>query len=762
MPYEQKERIGSLTTPLGEDVLLLRRLRGTEGISRLFRFELELVSERGDLDLGALIGQGAALRFALPDGGERFVHGLIAGFAQAGADRRFTIYRAELVPWLWLLTQRTDCRIFQEKSVPDIIADVFRKCELTDYEFLLNREYQPRTYCVQYRETDFAFVSRLLESEGIHYFFTHESGSHKLVMADAPDHNPACPGQSEAIYEAAAGGNREEDRVEQWTLHRRLRPGQYSLQSFNFEDPGLDLQVSSPSTVEPGRSDKWEIYDYPGGHGAIDPGNANVALRRERGDAEAVVVEGGGGCRAFVSGHRFDLKGHTRAEFEDTWLLVTVEHDLDQSGTLETGGKGAGAVYANRFTAVPHAVVFRPPITIPSPRMPGPQTAIVVGPEGEEIHVDEHGRVKVSFHWDREGGGGENSSCWIRVAQTWAGKKWGALFIPRIGHEVVVEFLEGSPDRPLITGSVYNGAAPPPYELPADATKSTIKSNTSKGGGKFNEIRFEDKQDEEQLFVNAAKQMDINVGEDRYETVAHDRHLTVQNDVVERVDGNRNESVGNDHMEEIGQDRHVNVAGKEAKEVGGSLSLTVGGDGHLHFRSGLNQEVAQTLSVKAMDVAIEAMSTISLKGAGGHVVIDSSGVTVEGNIVTIQGSLTNINSGSGSAPSSASAVSAVAPSPPAEAVLAGTAEPGEVVQIQRHTATTSDTEAEEKTSWIEIELVDEDDNPVPGERYRVELPDGSIAEGSLDENGFKRIEGIEPGSCKVSFPNLDEEAWEKA
>ena len=405
--------------------------------------------------------------------------------------------------------------------------------------------------------------------------------------------------------------------------------------------------------------------------------------------------------------------------------------------------------------------------------MLGSQTAIVVGPSGEEIHTDKYGRIKVQFHWDREGQLDENSSCWVRVSQTWAGKNWGTMILPRIGQEVIVEFLEGDPDRPLVTGCVYNAEAMPPYALPDNKTISGIKTRSTKEGASdaLNTIRFEDKKDQEQLFIQAQRNQDVRVKGDRYETVGNKRHLVVVKDKLEWVKENRHEKVDLDHKEEIGKDRHLKVTGKEARDIGGSLSVSVGGDVIHKFSMNHKHEVTQTLAIKGLSVKVEASTGIELKCGGSSIVLTPAAIFVMG------GPLVNINSGSGPpvGPVTAQAVSPVAPE---EALEADTADPAETQQMRAHqleagtgkygatqVAAFKPAEGEdEELHWIEIELVDEDDKPVPGVRYEVTMPDGEqVASGTLDENGFARIGGIrEPGDCTITFPDLDESAWERA
>jgi type VI secretion system secreted protein VgrG len=397
--------------------------------------------------------------------------------------------------------------------------------------------------------------------------------------------------------------------------------------------------------------------------------------------------------------------------------------------------------------------------------------------------VDEFGRVKVQFYWDRAGKMDENSSCWIRVAQLWAGKGWGAIFTPRIGQEVIVDFLEGDPDRPIITGRVYNADQTVPYALPGEQTKSTIKSMSSKGGGGFNEIRLEDKKGSEQVFVFGQKDEDIRIQNDAKEWIGNDRSMIVIRDQMEKVGRDKHDNIVRDQIEKVGRDHHLDIEGKEAIKIVGSHSKTVTGDVIEVFQANQSTQVTQAIYIKGMNIVIEAMTGMSLKVGGNFITIDSSGVTILGTMV-------NINSGGAALSGSAgSAVSPLAPTDPAEADTANpgendvpTATPGtlattsaeEVSPISGSSAPQSpasnapthdpnDPENKKKKSWIEIQLNDEDGNPIPGEPYKITLPDGTtIADGTLDNKGFARVDNIDPGTCQVTFPNLDKDAWEPA
>jgi type VI secretion system secreted protein VgrG len=535
MLYTQQNRLIAIDTPLGQDVLLLQGFTGQEGISRLFSYQLNLLSEDSSLSFARIVGQRVTIKIALADGGERYINGFVSRFAQSGSDARFTYYRAEVVPWLWFLTRTTDCRIFQNMPVPDIITKIFKDLGFTDFKHKLEGSFEPRDYCVQYRETDFNFVSRLMEEYGIFYFFEHEEKKHTLVLANSPAVHQPCPGQPEAHCDFSAGAMLEEDVIAGWQMEQELRPGKYALTDYNFETPSTSLAVNVASTINVGGNGKYEVYDYPGEYLKKAQGERLAKIRMEEEEAPHVVVSGSGSCRAFTPGYRFDLAGHYSAEMDKCYVLTEVQH-VASVGESYSGGRGdAGESYSNHFTCIPHDVPFRPARVTPKPTVQGPQTAIVVGRSGEEIYTDKYGRVKVQFHWDREGKRDENSSCWIRVSHPWAGKGWGSVSIPRIGQEVIVDFLEGDPDQPIITGRVYNAEQMPPYGLPAGGVVSGLKSNSTKGGGGYNEMSMDDTKGKEKITIHGQYDMGTTIEHDDSQTVHNNRTITVDGTHTEKI-----------------------------------------------------------------------------------------------------------------------------------------------------------------------------------------------------------------------------------
>ena len=766
MAIKQKNREAAIGTPLGEDVLLLVSMSGTEQLSRPFEFQLELASEEHQVKSSDIIGQNVTIRLNLPKDKVRYFNGFVSRFTQTLGSLELARYRATVVPWLWFLTRTSDCRIFQKKKVPDIIKQVFNDHGFSDIEDTLTDSYREWEYCVQYRETDFNFVSRLMEQEGIYYFFKHDNGKHTLVLADSAGAHKSYPDHDQIKFRPADLRASEEKYISDWIVETCIQPGWYALNDFDFKNTQKDLQAKANVAREHAKAD-FSIYDYPGEYVEYNDGVNYAKKRIDELQTQYEAVTASSDVRGICTGCTFTLTEHPREDRNKKYLITyanyTINSDLFQASNE--------AAYTCSFKAIDAAQQFRAPRITPKPTIPGAQTAMVVGPSDKEIYTDEFGRVKVQFHWDRYGTIDENSSCWIRVAQVWAGKNWGAIYIPRIGQEVIVEFLEGDPDRPIITGRVYNDKAMPPYAPKTYPTVSTIKSNSSKGGQGFNEIRFEDKKGEEQIFIHGEKNLDIRLKSDRFETIGNDRHLCVKKDKLEKVDNNRHETVKMDHMEEIGKDRHLKVKGKEAKAVDGSLSLTVGGDVVEKFNANHKEEVSTTREIKAMSVKIEGSTGIELKCGGSSIVLTPAAIFIVG------GPLVNINSGSGP-PVAPVMAQGVSPAAPKEALEADSADPGEVAEIKAQQAETKSgkygsvkvtpykppetkEEKEQKKSWIEIKLEDEEGNPIPGKKYNIKLPDGSVIEGTLDGEGYARVDGIDPGDCEVTFPDDDEETIEE-
>ena len=630
----QAGRVAGIATPLGEDELVLQSLHGEEQLGRPFRYELELLSENTQINLTELVGQNVTVWLQLSKEDTRYFNGFVSRAYQTDAGGNMARYRATVVPWLWFLTRTSDCRIFQEMSVPDIIKEVFRGHGFTDFDEQLSGEYREWEYCAQYRETDFNFVSRLMEQEGIYYFFKHEDGKHTLVLADAISTHEAYPKYEEIKYRAHGKGHSQGQYIQDWTFEMSVQPGSCALCDYDFKNPKNELRVIS-SVERDHAAAQFEIFDYPGEYTESADGEAYARIRIEELQTQHTVVRANSDARGVCTGCTFTLTDFPREDQNQEYLITSVNFQIN-SDVLRPGEQGESSpVFSCTFNAMDAGQPFRPSRITPRPTIAGPQVAVVVGPSGEEIHTDEYGRVKVQFPWDRQGVKDENSSCWIRVSQSWAGKNWGAMIIPRITQEVIVEFLEGDPDRPIITGRVYNADNMPPYDLPDNKTMSTMKSNSSKGGQGFNEIRFEDKTDEEQIFIHAQKNQDVRVQNDSFEWIGNNQHLVVKKDQTEHVENNRNEKVDADHKEEIGKDRNLKVKGKEAKAVDGSLSLTVGDDVIEVFKKNHSEETTKDYYLKADNIVIEGMTNVTVKVGDSFIAIESGGIKIgtSGDIV---------------------------------------------------------------------------------------------------------------------------------
>jgi type VI secretion system secreted protein VgrG len=635
MALTQTNRLLAIQTPLGEDVLAVQSFTGNEQFARLFQYEAELLSEDHNLSFEDIIGAEVTVRLETTRGDTRWFHGIVSRFVQGPAsDTRYGAYRATIVPWLWLLTRTSDCRIWsgsdQTRTVPEIVEQLFQDRGLDAFENHLTGTYHPWEYCVQYRETDFNFVSRLLEQEGISYYFQHEDGKHTLVLVDSIDRLTPLPGYEEISYRSSEHASTDLEHIRHWSLQKQLLSGSFVHKDFDFERPKKDLGTEPRIIARAHAGATFEIYDYPGLYTDPGHGKALAEIRIQEIQSDHALLQGQADARGLAAGHTVNFQDLPREDQNRKYLVLSVQHNV-RSDTFESGRASdtGDLFYHCDFSVMPADEVFRPARITPKPLIDGPQTAIVVGPVGEEIHTDQYGRVKVRFHWDRYGAADEKSSCWIRVAHSWAGKKWGAFFTPRIGQEVVVEFLEGDPDRPIITGRVYNAENTVPYPLPAHKTLSTLKSNSSKGGQGFNEIRFEDKKGEEQIFVHGEKNVDIRVKNDRFETIGNNRHLDVKKDMFEHVENNRHEIVDADHKEKIGKDRHLKVVGKEVKAVDGSQSLTVKGDVIEVFKANHSEQTTADYYLKADNICIEAMTNITLKVGQTTLAMEAGGLGIK-------------------------------------------------------------------------------------------------------------------------------------
>jgi type VI secretion system secreted protein VgrG len=590
-----------VSSPLAPDVLMFRRMTGREALGRAYCYEVELLSKHDHIELNDVLGKPMAVRLEVAKDSFRYFSGLVSHFSHAGGHGRHALYRATIRPWLWFLTRTTDCRIFQNAKVPDIIKEMFREHGFSDFEDALRGDYREWQYLVQYRETNFNFLTRIMEMEGIYFFFRHEEGASKLVMADGYTAHRPFPGYAEIPYfPPDHHALRERDYIDTVAVCHHVQPGAVVLHNFDFERPKADLltKLAAPKDHE---CAEHEVFDYPGQYVESDHGESCARTRLEAMHALHAQVEGQGSAQGIAPGSLFRLTGYPRDQENREYLVVSAEYAL-ANPAYESGGAGKGPLFRCSFTAIDSQTAYRAPATTPKPFVRGPQTAVVVGPKGEEIWTDKYGRVKVQFHWDRRGKADEKSSCWVRVSQLWAGSKWGGIHLPRIGQEVIVDFLEGDPDQPIITGRVYNASHMPPYALPANATQSGIRTHSSKGAGpdNCNEIRFEDKKGAELLYIQAEK--------DQETLVKHKQKISVNDSLTETYKGGRETTV------EKFDDTTVK---------GGNKNITVD----------------KEYNLKGQRLNLKASGDIFIQVGGGTVHIDQAGN------VTVKGTTINLNSG---------------------------------------------------------------------------------------------------------------------
>jgi type VI secretion system secreted protein VgrG len=674
-------RLMEIETPLGTDTLLFHGMHAREELGRVSEYQVDLLSARGDIDLDDILGKNVTIKLLTAKDQPRYFNGYVTRFAQTGKLGRYYRYVAVVRPWLWFLSRTADCRIFQNKTVPDILKAVFGDHGTAEFAVELSGSYEPWTYCVQYRETDLNFVSRLMEHEGIYSYFRHTDGHNTLVLVDSSSAHSPCPGADTVSFFAPERLVRPEvEHINRWDFGREVQPGAFVHDDYDMERPSVELKTnkSFPRGYSP--SD-YEIYDYPGCYVKKSEGTRYAEFRLDEYGAQFELAHASTNHRALAVGYLFTLDGFPRGDQNREHLIVSTTYDLEYSA-YEGLPKSAGAGVRCTLTAMSSAQQYRPKRSTPKPFVQGPQTAVVVGPAGDEIHTDKYGRVKVQFHWDRYGKKDQQSSCWIRVSHPWAGKNWGAVAIPRIGQEVIVDFLEGDPDQPIITGRVYNAEQMPPYGLPANMTQTGIKSRSTLNGNpdNFNEIRFEDKKGSEQLFIHAEKNQDIEVendethwvGHDRAKTIDHDETTHVKHDRTETVDNNesitigvnRTESVGKNETISIGKDRTESVAENETVDVGKDQSLSVGANrtrsvgkdesvsiGEIRKHEvGKDEEISigknRKVSVGENDalqvgkkLAIQAGEEISIQTGSASITMKKDGtITIKGKDITLNGS----------------------------------------------------------------------------------------------------------------------------
>ena len=617
---------------LNHDLQVLA-FRGREGISQVYEFELELVSERPDLDLQNLLHKSAFLAFSQDHLG---IHGLIDSAARGESGKRLSRYQLVIRPHLSHLAKRHNQRIFQHLSVAQIIAQVLQEHGLQSnaYHFQLGSVYPEREYCVQYDESDLHFIQRLCEEEGIHYHFQHSRDAHVLVFGDD---QTVFRRLSPNRYQQDSGLVADQMVIKRFGVRVQTRSSRVTRRDYDFAKPKLQVEAAATSSALPDLED----YDYPGRFIDRERGKflSQRSLERHRHDVE--VASGESDVPQLVSGHFLALLEHPRSSWNDLWLLTEIHHEGKQPQVLEeavssdvSAADGFTQGYRNVFSATPWQTPFRPALQHPKARILGSQSAVVTGPAGEEIHCDPYGRVKVQFHWDREGQADDTTSCWLRVASAWAGDRYGALSIPRIGMEVLVTFLEGDPDQPLITGCLFHAANQVPYELPANKTRSVFKTLSSPGAAGFNELRIEDKKGAEQIFVHAQRDWDENI--------EHDQKIRVGNERHDKVEANS--------YSEFKAEEHRTTHADRKSEIKANDHLTVGNNQHLKIGTGQFINAGQEIHLSSgQKIVFDAGSELTFKAAGSFIKLDASGITMVGPIIKVN-SGGSPGVGSGAAP----------------------------------------------------------------------------------------------------------------
>ncbi|WP_285424800.1 type VI secretion system tip protein TssI/VgrG [Pseudomonas sp. efr-133-TYG-103a] len=582
-------KFNNLANP--EQQLLIESFKGREGLSQAYSFELLLVCEDSGVELKSMMGQLVTIEIELASGSPRFLAGYLTRFASIGSDGGMARYTATLNPWFSMLKNRFDTRIFQGNTVEEVVTQVFALCPaFSRHEFRLTKPQKRYTYITQYRETDFNFVQRLLEEEGMFYYFEHTAEGHTMIICDDSSTLVPLPEQPQIRFHTASV-TETADSITQWSGNRQLQSGKIAVQTFDYRQPNNRLPVTMNSLNKQGDVQNFEIYDFPGQytHGTYDEGEALVRLRVEALELKGKSFSGASNCRAMKPGYTFELLqhyDHDQGSAEDRQFLLMGVESEGHNNYLN----GHPASYYNTFTCVRKKIPFRPQLSTPRPTIPGPQTAIIVGPPGEEIFTDELGRVKIQFHWDRNGQYNDHSSCWVRVAQSGASGGFGSIQIPRVGDEVVVVFLDGNPDRPLIMGSLYNSQNTPPWSLPANKTQSGFLTRSMKGdGGTANFFRFEDKSGAEQIIMHAERNMDTEIEVDESHHVGANRTITV----------------GGTHTETIKKDTVMNV-----------------------------QEGSLTIQVDNQFIQVSAKQHIILQVGESSITLTPDGIEIKGNTIS--------------------------------------------------------------------------------------------------------------------------------
>ncbi len=643
--FTQDSRLIAIDTPLGKDVLLLTSFDGVESISSSFEFNLTALSLKLDIKPEELIGKQVTVKVQNESGRvfNGFIHGFSFGEIKSSSFRE---YRLVMVPWLKFLSHTENRRIFQNKNTKEIVSQIFSELGFSDFDFRAEGG-ALREYCVQYGESDLAFVSRLLAEEGYAYYFVHEESRHTLVIVDQINAYDECM-ETNLSY---SKGSSPDAEIKSWEHCYKFKKGGWSLNDFNFKEPNKSQLVETNSRSGFVNNSKFRHYEYPGLYD-VGLGEKLVKIRMDAEEVSMNTIIGSSNCSTFYAGGFFKLDKHDVKAEQGSYTLLSVSHHASDASYY--AAEGGESNYVNQFYCIPSDVHFRPVCEYSRPVMRGPQSAIVTGPAGEEIYIDEFGRIKVQFVWDREGNNDEGSSCFLRVMQAWAGNGWGASFIPRIGHEVIVTFLDGDPDRPIVTGAVYNGVNKPPY---SSKTQSGIKTRSTKGGGSanHNEVRFEDQKGSEQIYIHAEKDLDTMVENNETLTVENDRTKIVRNDENSIIENDRNKTVNNNQTETIIRDKTIDVGNNHIETIKNNKTIDVGKDHTETIQSNMTiainkdliesvkgdykESVTKDYGLQAKTITLQAKDKITIKTGSAQIMMKSNGdITISGKTINIKGS----------------------------------------------------------------------------------------------------------------------------
>lgn len=763
---------------------------GIESISAAFEYKLVLASRNNSLDAETFMAKSGLLTFMADEtegSGEtennELLHGNIAQFEQFSEQGDFFLYRLTLVPHFWFLKKRHNHRMFQALSIVQIIKTVFADAGINPqfYELRLSRDYSPREYCVQYAESEFDFISRLMVENGLHYHFEHHLERHIMVIGDYNGAFPFIQASKVVSYHPGDSLNADQQVINQFSKHFSVQHGRVNLRDYSFKKALQRLDDQQQANTDQALED----YAYPGDYDlqatALQrSGKDKTQLRLQQHQTFREKSELQSNCQRLRAGMRYELSDNPNGQYNQQYLLTQVEHRGKQPQSLDEYGAGKAARYVNEAQCIPAQTPFKMPLKENWPKLAGFQSSAITGPSGEEIYTNEYAQSKVQFPWDREAQRDENSSCWLRSSQNWAGKNWGSISLPRMEQEVKVGFIHGDPERPIITGRLYNERQMPPYALPKHKTRSSIKSNSTLGGKGYNEIRFEDRKNQEQLFFHAEKDMDIRVGNDRRDVIQHDRHLIVDNNRYEHIKDSSHYSIDKDQNENILNDYSLSIGQSQHSQAGQSILTDVADS--IHFKAG-------------QKIVLEAGTELIIKAGGGFIKIGPSGITAQGAAI-------KLNSGTG-----AGAASQASPLRPSLAVAADKDLPG---QTFKPVAPQSIKEAEEiafkgdvsrslqsdkayeqriddansanlinnnlptnnllnnnepikkvKQTWLNIVIKDEDGDPVPDQQFMVTFDNGHTIKGKVDQKGLAHLEPVPEGEHQIKLLDVDLREWKK-